>query len=339
MRGYKVVIFAVGLGFFTSIQAQFLNLFVPVPNTWNMIANTQLGATTRILALDQNPYPFCFSYAASALFDQQRCMYNNKNCSKEPRTSALAATSAGQELFGLIDITKGGIGSYSVKHLIETGFVFDASCNYNIHDPKLPEYQTLLAQQINAPTILTYAQTNWLKYKDYTPYLEYFYRKQFTNTVKSIQPKITEEKILVLLNQLQDSKQLVSDLLLQPSCFSPIYRDNTWQIHTKTILGAPKPEQVFNIINQQLTQNRPIFTGICTGPDGFKEGKCLNSLHAVIVIATAKFKSQYTNDIRTAYWIVNTWGETWQTQNSDGWIFAESFVERVTGEIIWLSKK
>lgn len=315
--------------FSAEVSAQFYNyynIFAAVPNTWTMVPGTQTGAVTRILALNQNPYPFCFSYAASALFDQQRCMHNNKNCAQEPRTSALAATSAGQELPGLIDITKGGIGSYSVRHLVETGFVFDASCSYHIKETVYPEH-------------LQFTQTNWLKHKDYNSYLERYYRAQFTKAVVNIQPNIATEKIIELLNNKQEPKQLISELLLQPSCFSPIYRDDSWQIHTKVITGAPKADQVFKLINQQLKQNRAVFTGICTGQTGFKDNKCEGSLHAVVVIASAKFKSQHTTDTRTAYWIVNTWGEAWQTQNSDGWIFAESFVDRVTGEIIWLSKK
>jgi hypothetical protein len=53
----------------------------------------------------------------------------------------------------------------------------------------------------------------------------------------------------------------------------------------------------------------------------------------------AKATHRGTGDQRTAYWIVNSWGETWQEKNTDGWIFADSFLESVFAEIIWLDQK
>jgi hypothetical protein len=39
------------------------------------------------------------------------------------------------------------------------------------------------------------------------------------------------------------------------------------------------------------------------------------------------------------YWVVNSWGETWQKENADGWIFADSLLESLIGEIVWLEFK
>jgi hypothetical protein len=338
MQRWKVVAVASIIAL-TSLKAfaQSHGPFIPVDNGWTISERSRVGAISRIRALDQNPYPFCFSYAATSLFDQHRCMASGRDCSKQLRSSSLAAVSEGQQLPpNEIDITKGGVGSRSLRQLTEKGFVSDSVCNYNISDPTNPEYQNNLSQQLHASTSLISFREGWLKYQAYTPYLERFYRTHFTTFARKISPSITDEDVLKILKMQQSDTQLLGTLLLTPACFENIKIEENYNIKTLIIESEAQSKQAFETINKLLSKNIPVFSGVCVG--NVSNGKCSTTLHAIVIIARSHAYSKLTGDKRTVYWIVNSWGESWQEKNFDGWVFGETLVERLIGEILWLEK-
>lgn len=312
--------------------------FIPVGDQWVISEKSKVGARSRVQSRDQNPYPFCFSFAATALFDQQRCITSKTDCSKQERSSSLAVSGAGQDLpQGEVNITKGGVGSQSLQQLLIGGHVPDSLCNYNIHDPKDPEYQTQLGNQLSASGSLKFYREGWQKYQEYTPYLERFYRTQFTNSIRKMNPSVNEEEILHFLKTQKSDTQLWGSLLLKPACFKDAKVEDNYNIKTSIVDTAEERRKAYLTINKLIEKNIPVFTGICVG--NLFENKCDSSLHAVVIVAKGTAYSKLTGDKRTVYWIVNTWGEHWQEKNADGWIFAESFIERVIGEIVWLESK
>jgi hypothetical protein len=265
-------------------------------------------------------------------------MLTGKDCGTQIRSSSLAVTNAGQNLpQGEIDITRGGVGSKSLQQLLTSGYVPDNVCNYNIHDPNGQDYQTEITNQLSASGSLKFFREGWQKYQEYTPYLERFYRTQFKNSVKKIAPHITEQEILTLLKKQNTDTELLGSLLLKPACFKNARVKDNYTIKTQIVDTSADRRLAFQNINSLLEKNIPVFSGVCNG--SILNEKCEGGLHAVVVIAKATAYSTLTGDRRMVLWIVNTWGETWQQKNSDGWIFAEQFVERITGEVLWLKTK
>lgn len=312
--------------------------FVPVDDKWVISNKTIVGAKSRVESRDQHPYPFCFSYAAAILFDQHRCMAQGKDCATQPRSSALAITSAGQSLSaGEINPSNGGVGSYSLKSLVENGNVLDSVCNYNIHDPSNPQYQTNLSTQLSSTSALLSYQKFWKKYRDYTPYLERYYRNQFLIAVRQINPNISEVETLDILKNSQTNNQLVGSVLLRPACFKNEKISNEYTIKTLIVESEKQVRSTFEIINKHLDRNIPIFVGLCNG--SITNGVCSAAMHAAVIIARGYAYSKITGDKRTVYWIVNTWGEHWQEKNADGWVFADNLLASIQGELVWLEDK
>lgn len=301
-------------------------VMVPVTTDWKIDPKTRVGATTRITATQQNPFPFCFSTAAAMLYDQHRCMQENKLCSTIQQTSFLAVTASGQRLdsTGEIDVLLGGAPVLSLLELIKLknppSF---ANCNYNQIDPKNTNIQYKLSS-------LNGIRELWLKYKDYTPYLERYYRREYKNVLREIRPSITDEETNVILNLYLSSGEIAAQLLLNKQCFSDTVKDPKYTIK---YVSPNDPKAALAAIDKILSTKRPVLISFCYTDN------CKTDMHSLILISRAKFINEITNDTRTAYWLVNSWGEEWQKQNHDGWVFAEHLLTKITGALLWLETK
>lgn len=322
----KLIAFVLGL-FATLAQAQTYSqpqTLQPKTNLWVINEATRLGATSRVKAVKQDPYPFCFSAAAALLWDQHRCMVDKKKCNDVSQTSFLAITPAGQHLpDDKINLKEGGSAYHSLKQIVDKGFVALDKCK---HDPNL----NIQGYEYTIPQIIK----NWNRYKNYAPYLERAYRLQFTEAVKRANPQLSDDRIMNLLTSNVSPDRLMYELLLSESCFTDVQQDDRFKIQIKFINDTPKV--AFNLIDQLLSKKIPVLVAFCLYDQPVNT--CANR-HTAIIVAKAKAVHKVTGDTRTYYWMVNTWGEEWQDKFSDGWIAADQLYNGIFGEVIWLDKR
>lgn len=309
----------------------------PVTKSWELDWTTTQGAKTRVLAHQQNPYSFCFSTAAAALWDQQRCLLANRGCKTFPRSSFLAATPAGQDLpVGVaIEINRAGSTVRSLRHLSETGFVGFDRCNYNHAKETDADYTLKLTTQGEITKLIVQAKERWDEHQKYAPYLERFWRRAFRETVRVANPQLGIEIVDRILAQPLTEPELMSKILVGPGCYTDLKRDRRFRVQYQAINS--KSRATAALIEELLAQNKPVIVNICLSGS---VADCTEiNRHSLVVVAQAKAKHSATGDLRTVYWVVNSWGELWQQANADGWVFADHFLDGVLGEVVWLDQK
>ena len=304
--------------------------FRAITETW-VLSNYKVGSVVRVEAVQQNPYPFCFATAASLLWDQYHCNLNKNYCDK--KTSFLALTPQGQglELNSELDSQTGGSAFLSLEYLTQHGAVDFNVCNYN-HLGNTQQSWTEALQTIN---YLNMHKTVWQRYQQRVPYLERYYRREYYQKAKILKPHINQTEVLELLQTNLTQKQLLSKLLINPQCL------NTKPSPFNLLLKKQKVEstnQSFELINQLLQQKQPVLVSVCTHAQVSKPCETSRQ-HALIIASKSQATHKTTKDKRMVYWVVNSWGETWQKENADGWIFADSLLESLIGEIVWLEFK
>jgi uncharacterized MAPEG superfamily protein len=300
---------------------------------WQLDLQNRTGYTTRIKATQQNPYPFCFATGAAMLFDQQRCQTNRRDCTNATATSFLHAVAAGQSSKTL-NTDAGGNAVASLRHLTETGYVEHKDCNYNHLDSSSPNFTQQAVNMLHQYDAARRAEASWNTHKNYAPYLERLYRSQWNKALRTINPQLTDTQTQEWLGRVASKPELMSLVLLN-TCTKSVRKDNRFRVAYKT---NALPEENYQLIESLLRKNKAVLVNFCVNAKTNDE--CIgNNKHAAIIVAQTKVTHRGTGDQRTAYWIVNSWGETWQEKNTDGWIFADSFLESVFAEIIWLDQK
>jgi hypothetical protein len=300
---------------------------------WQLDLQNRVGYQTRVKATQQNPYPFCFATGAAMLFDQQRCQTNRRDCTNAPTTSFLHAVAAGQSSKTL-NADAGGNAVASLRHLTETGYLEHKDCNYNHLDSTNPSFNQQAVDMLQQYDAARRAETAWNTHKNYAPYLERFYRSQWNKALQKINPQLTDTQTQEWLGRVSTKSELMS-LALLSSCTKSPRKDNRFRAAYRTNAVL---EENYQLIESLLRKNKAVLVNFCVNAKSNDE--CMgNNRHAAVIVAQTKATHRGTGDQRTAYWIVNSWGETWQEKNMDGWIFADSFLESVFAEIIWLDQK
>lgn len=301
-----------------------------IDSSWIIDPKTKAGSTTRVQATQQNPLPFCFATAAAVLYDQTRCNIDSKDC--KDTTSFLALASAGQGLeIDKLNPSNGGSPTKSLRYLLDNGSVSYNKCNYN------QIYNTNQYAVYRLVNDLKLTQTKWQDYKERAKYLSNFYKFQFKSILKEVNPSITQQRVNNLLNSNFNLEKITASLLLNKDCFSFNEKDQRFIIKF-TKIDSKDIKSAVNQISTLLKQKKPIIVNFCALQN---TNDCANSseIHSFVIVAQAKATHKYSLDKRTVYWVVNSWGEDWQQQNSDGWIYADKLLETITGELIWLEQK
>lgn len=311
--------------------AQTVTSLIKLDDSWKIDNKTKIGTSVRISATNQHPFPYCFATAATMLYDQTVCSLNNAKQCKNPQTSFLAISAAGQGFKELnkLNPNAGGSPIKSLNYLLNTGRVNESDCGYNniFNDTGLYK--------------LTYElRTLHEKYKKYearAPYLSGYFKYEFTKTIKQLSSELDQQTIDELLSDYYDLEKITAKTLLNAKCFKPQEIDNKFQIKF-TRVDSKDLKQAQLQIEKLLRQKKPIIVNFCTSLN--KNNECGNqTLHSLIIISQAKAVHKITEDKRTVYWLVNSWAEEWQQQNSDGWVYADKLLEALVGEIIWLELK
>lgn len=304
-------------------------------NTWLLLEHTRIGSSSRITMPmgGQDPFPFCFSTAAANLWDQQRCQYDNLECRVQPRTSFLSVTSVGQSVEGnKIYINKGGIPIVSLNKIVSQGGAPPhEECNYDyISDYKKSQDSKLYSIRANL--------AEWRKYENYTPYMVRMYKSFIADTAISLNSSVTKEQIFDVLakNTAITEAELFSLILTNPNCFKPpVKPDNRFVIHLKDFGLETSPLAIGELVEQKLKSNTPVLLNMCLYPvtNGIKN---CNHRHTTVIIAQAQAINKATKEFKTFYWLVNTWGDSWASENSDGWVDANKLLSGAYGHFVWL---
>jgi len=308
---------------------------VDLKEDWQIIEISRAGSRTRINAgVGQDPFPFCAAAAATLLWDQHRCMTDHRDCTLQPRTSFLAVTSASQSLpTNKINPNEGGAPLLSLSRIVESGGgVAHNVCNYDAIEQRRQPFVPIVNN------MMMYA-AQWKKYRNYSPYLERFHRRNFLKLAHRINPLRTAEELEEILFKSENMKmdEVFALIALMPKCFDQDFiPDNRFKIINVRVGDEFDRRTSFDTIKKSLEKNRPVLVNFCLNPDAKVKG-CHR--HSAVIVAQAQVQNKITGDIRLAYWLVNTWGEDWQSAHSDGWFFAENFITGVYGEVSWLESR
>lgn len=304
-------------------------------DSWIINEKSRLGYRSRInVTRGQDPFPYCFSVAATLLWDQHRCQQDRKDCSTQERTSFLAVTSVGQQLPNTaLSHSQGGAALFSLSRIVDQGGAASHSvCNYD----SIEYHRTPYGHVVNN---MYQISKQWQKYKDYTPYLERVHRRSFRKISSKLNPTRSLDELDLILNNsgTKSIDQLFAEIVLNENCFvNNFVPDHRFEIKRLKMGDVFNSKLTFDTIDQLLRKNIPVMITFCVNPEA-KIPSCVK--HAAVVIARANAVNQITGDVRTVFWIANTWSEEWQKAYNDGWIFAENFINSAFGEIIWLETK
>ena len=308
---------------------------VDLKEDWRMIESSRTGSRTRVnTGVGQDPFPFCAAAAAALLWDQHRCMADHRDCVLQPRTSFLSVTSVSQNLpSNKINPNEGGAPLLSLNRLVEAGGGVNHNvCNYDaIEQRRQPFVPIVNNMMMNA--------AQWKKYRNYSPYLERFHRRNFFKLAYRINPHRTTEELEEILSKSTDKQldELFALIVLSPKCFeNDFIPDKRFKINKVRIGDDFDRRTTFDTVKKALMNNQPVMVNFCLNPDA-KVKNCHR--HSAVIAAQAQVQNQITGDIRLAYWIVNTWGEDWQAAHNDGWFFAENFITSTYGELTWLEPR
>lgn len=273
----------------------------------------------------QDPFPFCAAHAASILHDQHECMSAGKNCSLQPRTSALSLVPVTQKSSNIIDWEQGGNPLPAIDQIIANkGAASHKNCNYSsfkeLRKNKGAEFSRIFG-----------IHSTYTAYRNWGGYLKRYHRDEFIWEIGNMGlPNQSLEQILA--NNYKSPNELFTDILLKDECksidilSSKQYKSNFIENGNQDIALSLK------IIQNLLKSKTPVGVNLCLNISvGFQ--KC--SKHSLIIIAESAARNRITGDVRKVYRIANTWGENWQKDHSDGWVFADQLLFGVY-QIYWL---
>jgi hypothetical protein len=320
------------------VQYQKYAALQPLGTMWELQTKTRVGAHTRVPATVQFPYPFCFSTAAAMLWDQQRCQTDKNPCGSITPTSFLAATAAGQSLpQDELNTRSGGSAVLSLKRLT-AGFVPHAACNYaQLYATPETRSQDTVNRGSGVYFTAQQQQQAWRRYEQRAPYLERFYRREYAQQLRQLNPELPPGTADQLLQETHSETRLLHRVLLGPDCFANPQRDARFQVATFAAPTNPEilVQQSFALLRNLLQQNKPVLVQACLSGKSAQQCEQPNR-HAFVVVAQATARHRYTGDVRQAYWVVNSWGEDWQAAHADGWVFAEPVLQSLLAEVVWL---
>lgn len=273
----------------------------------------------------QDPFPFCAAHAASILYDQHECMSAGKNCALRPRTSPLSLVSASQKTPNKINWEQGGDPLSALNQIIENrGAASYDKCNYG----SIKELRKNKSQDF---TRIFGVYSSYVSYRNWDGYLKRYYRDEFIWEIGNL--GLPNHNINhIFAKNFNNTNDLFTDIFLTEECktidlpSSRQYKSNFIENSNQDIALS------FKIIHNLLKSKTPVGINLCLNISvGFKT--C--SKHSLTIIAESTARNKVTGDIRKVYRIANTWGENWQKDHSDGWVFADQLLLGVY-QIYWL---
>lgn len=180
---------------------------------------------------------------------------------------------------------------------------------------------------------------------------------EFSQLRKKFDFKATDEQVIRAFAQKSFSAML-DTLLIGDRCrwdeafdFKGHYEVKTFP-HTQMPAGRDSYVTAMDVIKELLQDGTPIGVTFCGRPGKAKYAsleQCKNGGrsgetwgHAVVIKGYGQVCKQDGSDCDDAVQIQNSWGDTWQNQNNDGWIDAREFLDRTfyaPAALVWLEKQ
>ncbi len=104
-----------------------------------------------------------------------------------------------------------------------------------------------------------------------------------------------------------------------------------------------KQEIIVNEVKRVMTDlGRPVAIGFCADMPFDSKVKCTHGHSVVLKGYRLACKKRAPNDCRPVFQVQNSWGEAWQEEHDDGWVFADELIRRTYYEqftLAWIKDK
>lgn len=352
-----------------SIAAFGLNPFGP---EFKAQTDTQLQVVNMPKVRSQDTVGLCYSFVASTLIDEANCKYKNiSDCSNVPDqdkispldmsrfSRKLPSDSDQKDRFSYEGLQEGGSAAFALYNgAFEAKSIVRESC---------APFDQVVSKISDAGKAREIEQAMWEKFKNsYESYrnkkveceqcaLEY--ATATANEMKqNFNLKVSNEEILKAFAEDSYGKFL-DKILIPESCWTP--KNTTglkgpWKMEVYPDQKSGKSNYAKTIakIKEVLQNKRPISFGFCTetplkvkSQDGcgkiMKSGVQTSEGHAVVIKGYRRVCNS-KNQCYDALQIQNSWGQSWQDANDDGWVDAKELLDRSFYEplsLAWLEEK
>ncbi|MEK2643744.1 hypothetical protein [Bdellovibrio sp. BCCA] len=340
-------------------------------NEYKPKTETQLQVTNMPKVRSQDSIGICYSFVASTLIDEANCVANKvQDCSSVPNTnkaSPLDMARYSQDLpedtdssdrFNYEGLNEGGSAAFAIYN---AGFRAQAI----VRESCAPFDQVV--SKITDPAKAQKSELEmWQKFKNM---YEAYKRKQkecaqcaleyATTTANDIKKdfnlKASNQEILKAFAEDSYSKFL-DKILIPDDCWdfkNQISLKGNWKMNAYPDKNQTSNyQQTISKIKEVLGRKRPISIGFCTqtplevkSTDAcgkiMKNGEPSGEGHAVVIKGYRRVCNS-KNQCYDALQIQNSWGESWQSSNDDGWVDAKELLDRTfyeSGSLAWLDPK
>lgn len=316
----------------------------------------------------QDSAGICYSFVAASLIDEANCSSQKINdctaVSDEQKVSALDISRFSKVLDSESDTTdrfnyeglglEGGATVFTLENALQSGSIAKESC---------APFDQLVSNMSDPAKAIEIEKATWKRFEDaYKTYqkktkscmdcgLEY---------ATAVGAQIKEEFKLKATNTdildafAQDTYSKFLDKLLVP--------DKCWDLKNQTSLKGnwthkayPEPnvksnyDEYIKKIKEVLTKKRPLGIGFCTQTPltassiascgKMKNGKVISGEGHAVIIKGYRKVCNLKNECRESLQVQNSWGQSWQNSNDDGWVDAKELISRTfygTYSMTWL---
>lgn len=304
------------------------------------------------LYFTQDPLPFCFSVTANIMLDKKMCDLNPSLCGK--RSSFLESSVLGVEEGNKYQTKsfewgvkppnvamEGGNYDTVIAAVKKRGYlVTNDSCNYN-HITDNLSWLTSPAFQLKVNKLKEH-HTIYHKYKGYSRYYADHAHNQFKYILEEI--KIKQSDAVQLIEE-RDFQQVLNKMVFNPNCSLPQkyeipknFKLKNWDVSNK-VKDINKRHSLYKEkIISLLKENHLVGISFCLKDKiASLEKDVCNYRHSLVISGYAELidKSDPSKTKKTAYYVVNSWGEVWQ-QKTGGLVWADNLHEYMYGSLSWI---
>ncbi|MFA6239186.1 MAG: hypothetical protein WC635_17740 [Bacteriovorax sp.] len=296
----------------------------------------------------QDGIGLCYGFSATSLLENYRCKELNLSCSES------------NNLLSSLDVTS----YYEKKALKEGGNTYRLLNNVENSNRKIAsedciKFSAIVHQMADYKNNVTkdekrgwiFLIQKWNEFKGIGSNGQSTTRNDcvscLADSIKSTLVNIETPK-----DQLKDAflnaktlEEFLYKSLLPAQCLEESKILNIPAFKTRTYPGyngKPDADSLSRKIISVLEANIPLEMSICTGRDF--NGACLKDTgHSIALFGLKEVCSYKTNECRQMVKVKNSYGNTWQRQNNDGWVDLSSLVENSllyekNNNISWLEK-
>ncbi|MFC4277706.1 peptidylprolyl isomerase [Achromobacter aloeverae] len=294
--------------------------------------------------MHQGTLGICFAAAASTLLTAENCRALKEDCQRVTRDKmfsviALSADGAAQDQGG--DLPSINMGGSTAAVLQEIA--------YNKGQAPSEECASLddATKKIGGAEVALETQLrfwNWLEQE---------YRRQHAVVTKceacfladyprsELRRKLTESLNMTVADKdvaaglaLPDYRGFIMKILINKRCrrlSTAVQFENMYNVKVKLYPEQPKGKgnykQAIAYIKEALLDQRPLALGNVCMDKAPSASKCKN-LHGVVIAGYKQVCDPSGKRCADALRVINSWGQGWQAEHNDGWVYAKPLLDR-----------